>query len=475
MKGTPRYRSRLDVDLEDDSFLRFDFGENDDDEEDFGSGDLDDSYFEDARSGRARSESFHEDVLSLGEAKATRPELLPTTGVVTRKIGELVLDLSYDEKNPCGLDVGRFVPVERVDVEARRNYERITQTEREDAAEMERREKLEATKVVRQGVYSSSYVEFINDYLRCDEGSKRKSKRASNDPLGAIRRTETTSDGGSAAAAGETNLRRNRPQSLKIVHGRTVKIALLGAKGSGKSSLLTRFDQDLFAPTPPGECNDGVTFVSRTLQLTDGVFVRCHVWDVRSSSSSERTVDAVERVYVKDASVVCVVVDASEVVERKTIEKRLAAVENDAASDTSLTMVCVVGTKVDAARPESLETLRSVSKTDQVPLLMTSAKNGDGVVKAFYELCYVSHFFRGADKRTVDKKKSVEDVPRVEDYSQLLVDAPKPIADDRPTEVGEPAGSRSPAEAVDVAGSSRRRSSRFKSMRKRFSLKCTKV
>ncbi|CAN0149113.1 unnamed protein product, partial [Laminaria digitata] len=85
----------------------------------------------------------------------------------------------------------------------------------------------------------------------------------------------------------------------------TIRILLLGDSGVGKTSLMTRFSEDKFAPTMISTA--GVDFKVQTLDI-NGKRVRCQIWD----TAGQERFHVITRAYIRGAHGIALAYDVTD-------------------------------------------------------------------------------------------------------------------------------------------------------------------
>ncbi|CAN0026704.1 unnamed protein product [Ectocarpus sp. 6 AP-2014] len=174
----------------------------------------------------------------------------------------------------------------------------------------------------------------------------------------------------------------------------TIRILLLGDSGVGKTSLMTRFSEDKFAPTLISTA--GVDYKVQTLDI-NGKRVRCQIWD----TAGQERFHVITRTYYRGAHGIALAYDVTDDDSFKNVNYWMANIQTHAEPGHRMQKM-ILGNKVDIEdRAISTKDGQDVAKEFGVRFFEVSAKNGYGVSDAFYSLAVdiVAANKRGADDR----------------------------------------------------------------------------
>mmetsp|Transcript_5880 Transcript_5880/g.7762 ORF Transcript_5880/g.7762 Transcript_5880/m.7762 type:complete len:208 (+) Transcript_5880:394-1017(+) len=183
------------------------------------------------------------------------------------------------------------------------------------------------------------------------------------------------------------------------------QILLVGDSAVGKTSLIERFSDNKYSPSFVSTI--GVDFKILTLKWKDKV-VKFQIWD----TAGQERFRSITQSYYRGAHGIVMVYDVSDPLSLQNIQNIWSKeVERYARSDVALLMV---GNKTDLIEesPSSAQLTQDISAnfcdTEDIPHLKTSAKNGEGVGKAFcalVDLMVEQHRKRNLSQQTGSSEK----------------------------------------------------------------------
>eukprot|EP00035_Acanthoeca_spectabilis_P012628 m.228415 g.228415 ORF g.228415 m.228415 type:complete len:305 (+) comp15670_c0_seq3:120-1034(+) len=153
------------------------------------------------------------------------------------------------------------------------------------------------------------------------------------------------------------------------------KLLLIGDAGSGKTSLLNRFGDDLFQV--PYLSTIGVDFKIRTISLS-GLTIKLQIWD----TAGEERFRTITSSYYRGAHAILLVYDTTCQPTLDNIAHWLQEVERFGKEDV---IKVLVGSKSDDPRRQvNRADAEAMAKSFNMPHIETSAKNDTNVNEAFY-------------------------------------------------------------------------------------------
>ncbi|CAB1099861.1 unnamed protein product [Ectocarpus sp. CCAP 1310/34] len=120
---------------------------------------------------------------------------------------------------------------------------------------------------------------------------------------------------------------------------RTIRILLLGDSGVGKTSLMTRFSEDKFAPTLISTA--GVDYKVQTLDI-NGKRVRCQIWD----TAGQERFHVITRTYYRGAHGIALAYDVTDDDSFKNVNYWMANIQTHAEPGHRMQKM-ILGNKVD--------------------------------------------------------------------------------------------------------------------------------
>jgi small GTP-binding protein len=170
---------------------------------------------------------------------------------------------------------------------------------------------------------------------------------------------------------GEFSLDQEEPDYL-------LKLVLIGDSGVGKTSLLSRFIRDKFAP----DCKTtiGVEFATKTLSIKNKL-VKLQVWD----TAGQERYRAVTASYYKGSYGAMIVYDISSSPSFASVPRWLSELRDKADPNCILILI---GNKCDNEDHRSVALVdgRLYAEKEGLLFIETSAKNATNIVQAFTEL-----------------------------------------------------------------------------------------
>ncbi|KAJ5069369.1 ras-related protein rab-4a [Anaeramoeba ignava] len=190
------------------------------------------------------------------------------------------------------------------------------------------------------------------------------------------------------------------------------KYIIIGAMGTGKSSLLHRFTEGKFIPECPHTI--GVEFSSRIVEIMKD-HIKIQVWD----TAGQERFRAVTKSYFRGALGVLLVFDTS----RRNTFVHLNTWLSDVNKCTSPDAVIVmIGNKTDIQeRQVSFEEAKNYADEHGLTYLETSAKTGENVETAFLQtarIIYEKIKDGKLDLHLATKKSNTSENP------QIIIDSP---------------------------------------------------
>eukprot|EP00948_MAST-09A_sp_MAST-9A-sp1_P000695 g695.t1 len=158
-----------------------------------------------------------------------------------------------------------------------------------------------------------------------------------------------------------------------------IKVLLLGDSGVGKTSLLNRFASNQFKQNLMTTA--GVDFKVQHLEI-DGRHIKLSIWD----TAGQERFHIITRAYYKGSHGIALVYDVGDPRTRDNIEYWARNIREHGEKD-SVTML--VANKIDLPEDEQVCTRaegESMAENFNMKFVETSAKNGEGVQQAFFEL-----------------------------------------------------------------------------------------
>lgn len=158
-----------------------------------------------------------------------------------------------------------------------------------------------------------------------------------------------------------------------------LKVILLGSASVGKTSLLSRFCDDLF--TDSYQSTIGIDFRIKTLKLQDHT-IKIQIWD----TAGQERYQSIASTHYKGADGVFCVFDMTNKESFEKVKENLKKCTNYVAIPDEC--VTIIGNKNDLPRREiEKETAEELAQELKANYLETSAKTGENVKEMFEEIC----------------------------------------------------------------------------------------
>ena len=167
---------------------------------------------------------------------------------------------------------------------------------------------------------------------------------------------------------------------LNISYSFLFKVALIGDSGTGKTSILVRFIDNIFKDDT--STTIGVDFKIVSLDLGDNTFAKMQIWD---TCGSERF-RALTANFLKTCSAFLLVFDLS----RKSTFINIYNWIKTIKENTKPKFLLLIGNKSDmtAEREVNKEDINSYCEKNSLNYIEISAKNNDNVEKIFKEVAF---------------------------------------------------------------------------------------
>lgn len=156
-----------------------------------------------------------------------------------------------------------------------------------------------------------------------------------------------------------------------------IKCLVIGDSGTGKSSLMMRFTNDVFNPSYISTI--GVDFKIKTMDFRDKI-VKFQIWDT-AGQDRFRTITSS---YYRGSNAVLLCYDITDINTFKNIHRWLEEVKNFSIGNPLL-ILCGTKTDLGEKRIVSYEEAEEYAKTNNMHFFESSAKNNFNV-KAIFEL-----------------------------------------------------------------------------------------
>jgi small GTP-binding protein len=160
-----------------------------------------------------------------------------------------------------------------------------------------------------------------------------------------------------------------------------IKMCLLGEGGTGKTSLVYRFIEKKFRENYKSTL--GVNLLKHDTTIEGQGSVSAQIWDLGGQESFK----SLRKLYLEGANGGLVLYD---VTQRKTFDKLTEWIDSFKSSRGEQPLF-LIGNKIDLEDSIQVKEkeAKSFAKKHNMEFILTSAKTGDNVEKAFYDLIKV--------------------------------------------------------------------------------------
>ena len=157
-----------------------------------------------------------------------------------------------------------------------------------------------------------------------------------------------------------------------------LKVVVVGDSGVGKTNLIKRFITNTFSEN--SKATVGVEFISKSYRINKQVF-KIEIWD----TAGQERYKSITAAYYKGAKGALIVYDTTQKSSYENIDKWMVEIKDKASKDMKL---MIVGNKTDLKDARQVETNEALQKAKdlEAPLMEASAKDGNNVKEAFYDL-----------------------------------------------------------------------------------------
>lgn len=160
------------------------------------------------------------------------------------------------------------------------------------------------------------------------------------------------------------------------------KVVLLGNPGVGKSSILLRFNKNVFFEDHG--ITIGVDYSKQTLILKDNMALTLHFWEMEGG---ERFRAIVPNMYYRDANAAVLVYDVG--ISESFQKMKYWINELDSVIKSENIILLMAGNKCDLPENEkkiSSSTAKTFAEENRLTFFEASAKNGNGIQELFQRL-----------------------------------------------------------------------------------------
>lgn len=178
------------------------------------------------------------------------------------------------------------------------------------------------------------------------------------------------------------------------------KILLIGDSGVGKSCILTRFSDDMFAESFISTI--GVDFKIRTIDI-DNKMIKLQIWD----TAGQERFRTITSSYYRGSHGVIIVYDVTNKLSFNNVKMWLSEIERHASPSVNKLLI---GNKIDLGnkREVSYEEGKDFADSMGMSYLETSAKSGDNVEQVFIKLASEIKTRMVANKINMDNSVKVD-------------------------------------------------------------------
>ena len=172
----------------------------------------------------------------------------------------------------------------------------------------------------------------------------------------------------------------------------TVKLLMLGDSGVGKSSLMIRFTNSTFSQQMMG--TTGIDMRMKKMCIGER-WIQIQIWD----TAGQERFHSISRTYYRGAHGIILTYDVGD----RTSFVNLPNWLDDIRKNTGMVCILLVGNKIDLPGVVTEEEGRNLAQKNNIPFILTSAKNDQNVQDAFLNLIETI-LSSGIVKKTEHKK-----------------------------------------------------------------------
>ena len=173
--------------------------------------------------------------------------------------------------------------------------------------------------------------------------------------------------------------------SIRIQDQKIISLILVGDSTVGKTSLMRSFNEQKFIEK--NLSNIGVDVYTKNININNEV-CSIKIWD----TCGQERFRSLASNYYKRADGVVLLYDISSIASFNNLEYWLKSIQSYCKRDIP---IIIIGNKLDLGDKINEEIFNKfISEHSNIPIFKTSAKNGDGVNEAFYNIAQKIYDFK---------------------------------------------------------------------------------
>jgi len=180
------------------------------------------------------------------------------------------------------------------------------------------------------------------------------------------------------------------------------KIVLLGDSGTGKTSLLQRYANDIF---PDETTTVGAGFAHKRILMND-VKIKLLIWD----TAGQERFRSMAPMYYRGAAGAVLVFDITDLTSFHAVKGWIKELNEAALTDGDLRniVICIAGNKKDLEHSRQVAAKDAMAYANSIgaSYIETSAKNNEGLHELFIGVCQRILEGEGKGKRTSPRAKT---------------------------------------------------------------------
>jgi len=154
------------------------------------------------------------------------------------------------------------------------------------------------------------------------------------------------------------------------------KVVVLGDKGAGKTSLVTRFIDGCYSPVQ--QSTIGAFFLTKKIALTNGSSYKMQLWD----TAGQERFRSMAKLYYRGAAAVIVCCDITNEESFTKMKDWVVEIQSNSTEDFFVVLSCNK-CDLEASRVVSVSRVATYAQEINAKVFLTSAKENMGVAELF--------------------------------------------------------------------------------------------